>query len=106
MSETDDQYTCQKCGGVNRITVKDRMEAWGSLIETECETTCSKCGHSNYWAYGYYYQRYEAEKMDDTWINWRFGVRHLQIGKWFKFIRFSVNPYYIENPPETWFERY
>ncbi len=42
--------------------------------------------------------------MSNLWINWRFGVRHLQIGPdgW----SFRVNPYYLENPPTRWFEVY
>jgi hypothetical protein len=42
--------------------------------------------------------------MSNTWINWRFGARHLQIGPWF--VTFAINYYHIENPPERWFERY
>ena len=42
--------------------------------------------------------------MSNDWINWRFGTRHLQIGKWF--CTFEVNPYHIENKPKTWFEIY
>jgi hypothetical protein len=42
--------------------------------------------------------------MSNYWINWRFGIRHLQVGAWY--IRISVNPYHIENSPETWFERF
>lgn len=42
--------------------------------------------------------------MSNDWVNWRFGIRHLQIGKWF--ITFGVNPYHIYNPPEKWFEMY
>lgn len=44
--------------------------------------------------------------MSDTWINWRFGVRHLQIGRWFSYVSFAVNPHHLMNPPSTWFERY
>lgn len=43
--------------------------------------------------------------MSNLWINWRFGIRHLQIGRHAPYISFAVNPYYIENPPKTWFER-
>jgi len=42
--------------------------------------------------------------MSDTWINWRFGYRHLQIGPWF--IRISKNGYWVRHKPEKWFERY
>ena len=42
--------------------------------------------------------------MNDLWINWRFGTRHLQIGP--RGISFAVNPYHIDNPPACWFERY
>ena len=42
--------------------------------------------------------------MSDLWINVRFGVRHLQIKRWFKGISFDVN--HQENPPESWFEVY
>lgn len=42
--------------------------------------------------------------MSNCWINWRFGTRHLQIGKWF--ITFDKNPYWVRNPPTKWFETY
>lgn len=42
--------------------------------------------------------------MSDLFLNWRFGIRHLQIGKWF--VRFSVNPYFIKHDYNKWFERY
>jgi hypothetical protein len=42
--------------------------------------------------------------MSDLWINWRFGVRHLQIGPDKPYITFQVNPYHVANPPKTWFE--
>ncbi len=42
--------------------------------------------------------------MSDCWINWRFGTRHLQIGKWF--IRLKVNEYWLTTKPEKWFEVY
>lgn len=47
--------------------------------------------------------------MCDTWINWRFGVVHFQLGKNFSFIRLSKNEYHAkENRPINWkwFERY
>lgn len=44
--------------------------------------------------------------MSDTWINWRFGARHFQVGRWFSFVRLRVNPYHIDNQPEKWFEAY
>ena len=42
--------------------------------------------------------------MSNLWINWRFGIRHLQIGPDRPFIRFCANPYYLLNPPDKWFE--
>jgi hypothetical protein len=42
--------------------------------------------------------------MSDCFINWRFGYRHLQIGKWF--VRLVANRHFYENKPEKWFERY
>lgn len=45
--------------------------------------------------------------MSNDWINWRFGIRHLHIGPDYRFfIKVAVNPYYIANPPKTWFERF
>lgn len=44
--------------------------------------------------------------MSSLWLNWRFGVRHLQIGPDRPYISFRVNYYYIEHPPAKWFERY
>lgn len=32
--------------------------------------------------------------MSDTWINWRFGSRHLQIGPWF--VRWSYNVHHAK----------
>lgn len=42
--------------------------------------------------------------MSSDIINLRFGYRHLHIGKWY--IRVSVNPYWILNKPDKWFEVY
>ena len=42
--------------------------------------------------------------MNDLWINWRFGVRHLQIGP--RGVSFRVNGYWLDHKPPTWFERY
>jgi hypothetical protein len=42
--------------------------------------------------------------MGNSWINWRFGTRHLQIGRWF--VTFRVNPYWLKHKPPTWFKRY
>lgn len=44
--------------------------------------------------------------MSDCIINWRFGARHFQIKRNSPYVRISKNYYHIENPPETWFERY
>lgn len=48
--------------------------------------------------------------MSDTWINWRFGCHHFQIGKWFSFVRISYNEYHEKlrehEPSWKWFERY
>lgn len=44
--------------------------------------------------------------MSNLWINWRFGIRHLQVGPDRPFVSFKVNPYYLQNPPTTWFERF
>lgn len=44
--------------------------------------------------------------MSNLWINWRFGTRHLQIGPDRPFVTFHVNPYYVQNPPGTWFEMF
>jgi hypothetical protein len=42
--------------------------------------------------------------MSNLWINWRFGVRHLQIGPDRPWITFRANPYWIEHKPTRWFE--
>ena len=44
--------------------------------------------------------------MSNLWINWRFGTRHLQIGRDFPYVSFSINPYWVENKPAKWFEVY
>ena len=44
--------------------------------------------------------------MSNLWINWRFGTRHLQIGRDFPYVSFSVNPYWVEHKPAKWFEVY
>jgi len=44
--------------------------------------------------------------MSDTWINIRIGARHLKLGRRFKYLKFRVNPYHIENPPEKFIEVY
>ena len=44
--------------------------------------------------------------MSDCIINWRFGTRHLQIYLNAPYVTFKVNPYWLENNPSKWFERY
>lgn len=44
--------------------------------------------------------------MSNLWLNWRFGARHLQIGRWFESVSFRVNTYHLTNKPKCWFERY
>ena len=44
--------------------------------------------------------------MSDCIINWRFGTRHLQIYRKAPYVTFNVNPYWLENKPSKWFERY
>ncbi len=42
--------------------------------------------------------------MSNCWINIRFGTRHLKIGAWF--MTFDVNPYHVENKPDSFIEVY
>ena len=42
--------------------------------------------------------------MSNLWLNWRFGKRHLQIGKWF--IRLHYNSWWEDRDYGKWFERY
>ena len=49
---------------------------------------------------------YKENIMSNLWINWRFGVRHLQIGPDQPWITFSVNQYHITHKPEKWFKIY
>lgn len=47
--------------------------------------------------------------MSDTWINWRFGEYHFQIGKGFSFIRWVWNAAHMPHRrPDNWkwFEAY
>lgn len=44
--------------------------------------------------------------MSDLIFNIRFGKRHFQIGKSPWRITFSVNKYFVQNPPVKWFEVY
>lgn len=44
--------------------------------------------------------------MSNLYINWRFGARHLQIGRDRPWVTFSVNPFWVENKPAKWFEVY
>jgi len=48
----------------------------------------------------------EGADMSDCIINWRFGVRHFQIYRNAPYVTFNVNPYWLENKPSKWFERY
>ena len=43
--------------------------------------------------------------MSNLWFNIRFGTRHFQMTNDWKF-SFSVNPHWIENKPEKFFEVY
>ena len=47
----------------------------------------------------------EGIGMNNLWINWRFGVRHLQIGPDWPFITFRVNYWHVVHRPAKWFER-
>lgn len=42
--------------------------------------------------------------MSNLWFNIRFGVRHFQWGP--DGMNFCVNYYYVDYPPEKWFEVY
>lgn len=46
--------------------------------------------------------------MGDYWINWRFGIRHLKVGRMVGgfYVTLTVNPYHIKSKPSKWFERY
>ena len=44
--------------------------------------------------------------MSDLFINWRFGVWHLQIGRNAPHIRLVKNQYWVDNKPSCFFERY
>jgi hypothetical protein len=48
--------------------------------------------------------RFRKVQMSDLWINWRFGTRHLQVKPNWPFVTFRVNPWWVSNPPEKWFE--
>jgi hypothetical protein len=43
--------------------------------------------------------------MSNLWFNIRFGTRHFQLSNNWRF-SFSVNPYFIENPPAKFFQIY
>jgi hypothetical protein len=43
--------------------------------------------------------------MSNLWFNIRFGVRHFQLSNDWEF-SFRVNPYWLENKPESWFAVY
>ncbi len=43
--------------------------------------------------------------MSNLWFNIRFGTRHFQLTNEWK-VSFRVNRYFIENPPDKWFEVY
>ena len=42
--------------------------------------------------------------MSNLWINMRFGIRRLQIGPDSPYVSFRVNPYFLDNPPNSYFE--
>lgn len=43
--------------------------------------------------------------MSDLWFNIRFGKYHLQLNNTWE-LSFRVNSYYIDNPPDKWFQIY
>ena len=43
--------------------------------------------------------------MSNLWFNIRFGRRHFQFSRDWG-ISFRVNPYWIDNNPDKWFEVY
>lgn len=42
--------------------------------------------------------------MSNLLLNWRFGARHLQIHRGKPWVTFTVNPWWLKNKPEKWFE--
>lgn len=42
--------------------------------------------------------------MSSDWVNIRFGVYHLHIGKWY--IKFEINGHHVRNTPKKFFEIY
>ena len=44
--------------------------------------------------------------MSNFWINIRFGARHFQLGRNFNCVKLCVNPFFIENKPEKYFQVY
>ncbi len=50
MNKYDDCTQCPVCGGINYLTIKDKID----LIATEVETECTECGHCDFWATGFY----------------------------------------------------
>jgi hypothetical protein len=42
--------SCNICGGVNEVTVRDSID----YRPIEMSTVCKNCGHEDYWAYGFF----------------------------------------------------
>jgi len=51
--------SCNKCGGVNDVSVTDATDAH----TLECKKKCRDCGLGDYWAHGFfeYSQKIESE---------------------------------------------
>lgn len=52
MSKTQyhNPYSCNKCGGVNRV----KCDPFDVESSGETETICNHCGHKDYWAHGFF----------------------------------------------------
>lgn len=57
----DESASCNKCSGLNQVTIIDTIN--GTVCE--CSTVCTICGFEDHWAYGSFESRqdgYNASK--------------------------------------------
>lgn len=55
--------SCNACGGVNSVAVKDTI----NHHVCEAETKCWDCGHEDYWAYGFFESGQHLESKCDKY---------------------------------------
>lgn len=75
----DNKYTCQACGGNNKL---GKFYTDGGHV-SETETICTVCGEEGYWAYGFF----EREPQLSLWEKVQNAVGLYKVSLWWSKLR-------------------